>query len=326
MIISKTPFRISLFGGGTDFEEYFIKDGGAVIGMTINKYCYISIRKLPPFFKHKHRFVWSKIELIKDVKKIIHPTTKAIFNYYKPKDGLEIHYDGDLPGNSGIGSSSAFTAGSINALSNLYDKNYPKKELAKKTIFIEKNIMKENNGYQDQIWATYGGLNTIEFNKNKTFKVTKVKISEKNKQNLQNKLIMFFVGKHRFSNNIEKDKQTKIDKNLRFYQQIKKQVYECKKELESQNLNFNFLGDLLNDYWNLKKNLSNKVSSHTIESIYQEGLNAGALGGKLLGAGGGGFFLFLTNDKNKLKKRLNKLIPVEIEIESKGSKIIYKDA
>ena len=325
MIISKTPYRISLFGGGTDFEEYFKLRGGAVIGSTINKYCYISLRELPPFFKHKFRFVWSKIELINDTNKIIHPTAKAVLQYYKPKKGLEIHYDGDLPGNSGIGSSSTFTVGLINALTNFYNKNYNKVDLAKKAIFIEKNKLKEHNGFQDQIWASYGGLNIIEFNKDKTFKVTKIKINDENKKILQSKLIMFFVGKHRFSNKIEKHKQSKLIQNLKYYDQIKKQTFECKKIMESQNFRINHLGDLLNDYWNLKKNLSNKVSNKTIDSIYKEGLAAGALGGKLLGAGGGGFLLFLTNNKKKLKNRLNKLYSVEVELETNGSEIIYRD-
>lgn len=324
MIISKTPYRISFFGGGTDFEEYFKLRGGAVIGTTINKFCYISLRELPPFFKHKHRFVWSKIELINNTNKILHPTAKAILQYFNPKNGLEIHYDGDLPGNSGIGSSSTFTVGLINALGNFYNKNYKKAELAKKSIFIEKNKLKENNGYQDQIWAAYGGLNIIEFRKDKSFKVTKIKISKKNKKNIQSKLIMFFVGKHRFSNKIEKDKQSNLIQNLNFYDQIKEQTYLCKNILESKNFRVNELGELLNDYWNLKKSLSQKVSNNLIDSVYKEGLDAGALGGKLLGAGGGGFLLFLTNDKKKLKKRLNKLIPVEVELENNGSEIIYK--
>lgn len=326
MIISKTPYRISFFGGGTDFEEYFKLRGGAVIGTTINKYCYISLRELPPFFKHKHRFVWSKIELINNINKIIHPTAKAVFQYYKPKDGLEIHYDGDLPGNSGIGSSSTFTVGLINALTNLYKKNYKKAELAKKSIFIEKQKLRENNGYQDQIWAAYGGFNIIEFKKDKSFNVTKIKITKQNKKNIQSKLIMFFVGKHRFSNKIEKDKQSNLVQNLNFYDQIKQQTYLCKNILESKNFKINDFGELLNDYWNLKKSLSKKVSNNLIDSIYKEGLDAGALGGKLLGAGGGGFLLFLTNDKKKLKQRLNRLIPVEFEMETKGSEIIYNDA
>ena len=206
MIISKTPYRISFFGGGTDFEEYFSQYGGEVVGSTINKYCYVSIRSLQKFFDHKYRVSWSKIENVKNISEIDHPTVKGILKHFKLyNQGLEIHYDGDLPGNSGIGSSSSFCVGLINSLNKKYNLKLDKKKLLKKHFFIESRVIKENVGMQDQVWASYGGFNSIKFKKN--FLVSKIKYKKKIITNLQNNLMMFYSGKSRFSDKIEKDKK-----------------------------------------------------------------------------------------------------------------------
>jgi len=326
MIITKTPYRISFFGGGTDFEEYFSKYKGEVIGSTINKYCYVSLRSLQKFFDHKYRISWSRIENVKKISEIYHPTVKGVLNHYKLKDdGLEIHYDGDLPGNSGIGSSSCFCVGLIKALNQKYNFKLNKQKLASEAYHIESNVIGENVGKQDQVWASYGGLNSIKFNKS-NFIVRKLNINKNIKENLQKNLLMFYSGKSRFSDKIEKDKKKKIVDKIKFYHEIKKQVNECKKILSSGK-NLNEFGLLLNEYWDLKKSLSTKVSSNEINEIYSEALNAGALGGKLLGSGGGGFFIFYVprSMQKKVRAKLHKLEEVKFKFSEEGSSIIFSN-
>lgn len=326
MIISKTPYRISFFGGGTDFEEYFSQYGGEVVGSTINKYCYVSIRSLQKFFEHKYRISWSKIENVKNISKIDHPTVKGILNHFKLyNQGLEIHYDGDLPGNSGIGSSSSFCVGLINSLNKKYNLKLNKKKIAQKAFFIESRVIKENVGMQDQVWASYGGFNSIKFEK-KNFLVSKLKLKKKTITNLQNNLMMFYSGKSRFSDKIEKDKKKKIKNKIHYYHQIKDQVKECHKILKSGR-NLNDFGLLMDEYWNLKKNLSSKVSSWEINEVYDEAKKSGALGGKLLGSGGGGFFIFYVpkNNQIKLRKKLNKFEEVDFSFSNEGSSIIFNN-
>ena len=322
MIISKTPYRISFFGGGTDFSDYYNNHDGCVIGSTIDKYCYISLRKLPPFFKNKHRIVWSKIQLPNTINQIRHPSIKGILNYFKMKEGIEIHHIGDLPAFSGIGSSSSFSVGLINALLTLRDKKLGKKKLGKLSLYIEHNILKEYVGSQDQIWASHGGMNIINFNK-KEIRLNKIKITEERKKKLSSNLILFFTGKSRFSGKIEQKKISKIDKNLKTLDEMKKYVFFCKKILEENSSLFEF-GDLLNEYWNLKKKLSNNISNTQIDEIYKEAMISGARGGKIIGAGGGGFILFYAKPEiqKKLIRKFSKLIPVNFNFSEEGSKII----
>lgn len=322
MIISKTPYRISFFGGGTDFPDYYNNHDGCVIGSTIDKYCYISLRKLPPFFKNKHRIVWSKIQLPNTINQIRHPSIKGILNYFKMKEGIEIHHIGDLPAFSGIGSSSSFSVGLINALLTLRDKKLDKKELGKLSLYIEHYILKEHVGSQDQIWASHGGMNIINFNK-KEIRLNKIKIKEERKKKLSSNLILFFTGKSRFSGKIEQKKISKIDKNLKTLDEMKKYVFFCKKILEENSSLVEF-GDLLNDYWNLKKKLLNNISNDQIDEIYKEAMISGARGGKIIGAGGGGFILFYAKPEiqKKLIHKFSKLIPVNFNFSEEGSKII----
>jgi len=322
MIISKTPYRISFFGGGTDFPDYYNNHDGCVIGSTIDKYCYISLRKLPPFFKNKHRIVWSKIQLPNTINQIRHPSIKGILNYFKIKEGIEIHHIGDLPAFSGIGSSSSFSVGLINALLTLRDKKLDKKELGKLSLYIEHNILKEYVGSQDQIWASHGGMNFINFNK-KEIRLNKIKITVERKKKLSSNLILFFTGKSRFSGKIEKKKISKIDKNLKTLDEMKKYVFFCKKILE-ENSPLNEFGDLLNDYWNLKKKLLNNISNNQIDELYKEAMISGARGGKIVGSGGGGFILFYAKPEiqKKLIYKFSKLTPVNFNFSEEGSKII----
>ncbi len=326
MIISKTPYRLSFFGGGTDFEEYFSIYSGETIGTTIDKYCYVSIRSLQKFFDHNYRISWSRIENVKKVSQIYHPTVKGLLTHLNlNKEGLEIHYDGDLPGNSGIGSSSSFCVGLISALNKKYDFKFNKKKIAEEAYYTESKVVGENVGKQDQVWASYGGLNSIKFNK-RNFLVQKLVIKKKIKDKLQKNLMMFYSGKSRFSDKIEKDKKKKIFDKINFYHEIKDQVKECKKILLSGKY-LNEFGLLLNDYWELKKNLSTKVSSNEINQIYKEAMNSGALGGKLLGSGGGGFLIFYVpkNKQSKVRKKLYKLEEVNFNFSNEGSSIIFSN-
>ena len=325
MIIAQTPYRISLFGGGTDFEDYYKLYGGEVIGTTINKYCYVTLRDLPPFFKHKHRFIWSKIENVNNLNQIKHPLVKSTLKYFKINKGLEVHYDGDLPGNSGIGSSSSFCVGLINAIYSKKKTKITKKKISNLSYHIENKIMKEYVGRQDQTWAAYGGFNHITFSK-KRIHVSKILTSENLKKKLFDNLLIFFTGKSRYSNKIERDKQLNLRKKIEIYHKIKKQV-KTSTEIIKNGKNINDIGYLLDEYWSLKKQLSNLVSPNNINEIYKVAKSAGALGGKLIGSGGSGFFMFYC-EKNKQKKlinTLNKLQRVHFKPTDYGSRIIFNN-
>ena len=324
MIISKTPFRISLIGGGTDFPEYYRKSPGLVVGGTIDKYCYVSARYLPSVFKYKHRIVWSKNEVVSNNNQIIHPTVKAVFNYLKINKGLEIHYQGDLQKNSGLGTSSSFCVGLINSLKKLQNKTIQKKILAETAINIEHNIMKEKSGSQDQIWAAYGGFNSIKF-KEKSFKVENIKIDKQRLSNLSKNLFLIYTGINKFSHTIEKDKILKLNRNLNHLNKIYNLAKTFKYEIQN-NKNFDFVGTILSEYWSIKKTLSNKVSNNKINEIYNEAIRSGASGGKVIGSGGGGFLLIYCKNKyhSNLKRRLKKLPIIKFNFVEKGSEIIFK--
>ncbi len=324
MIICKTPFRLSLFGGGTDFPKYYMKNGGYVVGGTIDKYCYVTARHLPNVFSYKHRIVWSKNETVNKISDIVHPTVQSVFKLLKIKKGLEIHYQGDLQKNSGLGTSSSFCVGLLNSLGALENKYYSKKELATKAIFVEQNMLKENCGSQDQIWASYGGFNYIQFKNNGSFLVNKISLPEKILNSLNDNMFLVYTGINRFSNDVEKDKLLNIDKNIKYLDQIKNITLEFIKEINNKFSLKNF-GYMLNDYWELKKKLSNKVSNIKINEIYKTSIECGALGGKVIGSGGGGFILFCCEKKNqsKLKKNLKKLPIIKFKFINEGSQIIF---
>ena len=324
MIISKTPFRISLIGGGTDFPSYYRNHRGLVIGGTIDKFCYVSARFLPSVFKYKHRVVWSKNEVVKNNNQIIHPTVKAVFNYLKIKKGLEIHYQGDLQKNSGLGTSSSFCVGLINSIYNLYNSKIDKRKLASSASYIEQFIMKEKSGSQDPIWASYGGFNSISFFK-KSFKVNKINLTKNQLNKISENLLLIYTGINKYSHNIEKDKISKLKKNIKYLNKI----YNLSKYFKYEILNsknYDFIGNILDEYWSIKKNLSNKVSNHKIDEIYNECKNLGSTGGKIIGSGGGGFLLIDCNKKYQsvLKKKLYKLPIIDFKFINEGSKIIFK--
>jgi len=324
MIINRTPFRISFFGGGTDYPVWYNKNKGAVLATSINKYCYISCRYLPPFFKHKSRIVYSLIENVKRLSEIKHPSVKACLEFMKVKPKLEIHHDGDLPARSGIGSSSTFTVGLLHALYALKGKMPTKRQLANDAIHVEQDLIKENVGSQDQVLASFGGFNLVEFGGDNHLQVRPVTMEQNRLQAFQDHLMLFFTGLSRTASKIaeEQIKTTPYkEKELKHMYSI---VGDALGVLNSDT-DISRFGRLLHESWQLKRSLSGKISTPVIDDIYSEALSAGALGGKLLGAGGGGFILLFAKPEAqpKIKMKLKKLLHVPFKFENLGSQIIF---
>ena len=309
MIISKTPYRISFFGGGSDYPSWYNKYSGSVLSTSIDKHIYITCRFLPKFFDHKYRIVWSKIENVQNIKDIKHPIVKNLLNHLKIKDGLEIHYDGDLPASSGMGSSSAFTVGLINGLYNLLNKKITNYEIAKKAINFEQQVMKETVGSQDQLATAVGGFNKIIFNKNNKFKIIPKK-NDNNINHLENNLLLIYTGKKRIAQDVAKKYSGKLTTtNKKYIDTMVQHVAEGEKIIKGNNIDD--FGKLLHSAWLTKKKLSTHISSPKLDDMYDYVIQRGALGGKLLGAGGGGFFLFymrseLKKSFLKKKQKINK--------------------
>ena len=324
MIISRTPFRMSLFGGGTDYPDWYLENGGMVLGATIDKYCYLSVRYLPPFFEHKHRVVWSEIELVNNIDEIRHPAVKAILEEMKFIRGLEISYNADLPARSGLGSSSAFTVGLINALTALRGKMISKKALAQDAIRIEQEVIGEAVGSQDQIWAAYGGLNKIEFQKDGKFSISPIIMGAKNYLSLESSLMLFFTGFSRVAPLIAQKKIDNFRNKEEELNMLSSLASGAASSLQDKNYDIKKIGELIHEAWILKRELAEGVTTKEIDEIYKEGLLAGALGGKILGAGGGGFILFVVPPENQanLQKRLSKLVHVKFNFDSVGSNIV----
>lgn len=326
MIITKTPYRISFFGGGTDYPHWYKEFGGRVISTTIDKYAYITIRNLPPFFKHDVRVSYSKIEAKKGVNKIKHKAVREILKYKKIFNNIEILHIGDLPARSGIGSSSSFTVGLLNGINKLQNIYLSKKKLAEQAIHLEQNVIKEFVGSQDQIAAACGGFNYIVFNKDKTFLLKKNNFKESTLKKLNENLFLYFTGISRTAEKIVKTYKffnKKVEKKSYLFE-IDQQVREAAKILKEDRIDD--FGKLLHETWTLKKKLSIKVSNNKINAIYNKGISSGALGGKLLGAGGGGHIIFYVPKKNHniFKIRMNKLLHIPFNFENEGSSVIFK--
>ncbi len=324
MIISRTPFRISFFGGGTDYPTWFRENGGTVLSTAIDRYCYISCRYLPPFFEHKYRIVYSKIENVLNISEIQHPAVRAVLDWLKCEDGLEIHHDGDLPARSGLGSSSAFTVGMINAIMALRGQYITDDQLARDAIHVEREILKESVGSQDQIATAYGGFNRIQFLTDNTFKVMPVVLPPARVERLERHLMLFFTGISRFASDVARSKIENIKDRQTELRRMEEMVGEAMAILARQNEGLDDFGRLLDEGWRYKRGLSTKVSNSTIDEIYEQARLAGALGGKLLGAGGGGFMLFFVQpeQRDSLCERLKKLIHVPFRFEPSGSRIV----
>lgn len=323
MILTQTPYRMSFFGGGTDFPEYFEKNGGQVLSTSIDKYCYISCRRLPPFFEHKHRIVYSVIEDVSNVEDIKHPAVRAILSEFDDGQGFEIHHDGDLPARAGLGSSSSFAVGLIHALRAFNGKISSKRLLADEAIRFEQNVMNEVVGSQDQIAASYGGFNNIVFHKNKSYSVRPVIAKSDIVSQLNQNLMLFFTGITRFASEISKEQLQNVNKNVNTLEVMSEQVDEAMKILSSSVDAIDDFGILLDDAWKLKQSLSDKVSSQYINDLYQIAKSKGAIGGKILGAGGGGFILFYARPEfhDQIKNALSTLIHVPFQFENFGSRI-----
>jgi len=323
MIISKTPFRISFFGGGTDYPAWFEHHGGKVLSTAIDKFCYITCRHLPPFFKHKYRIAYSTVETVQDIKDIEHPAVRAVLDYMGCDQGLEIHHDGDLPARSGLGSSSSFTVGLLNSLHAMKGEYRSSEQLAKEAIHIEQDVLHEHVGSQDQVAAAYGGLNRIEFFPDGSFDVAPIIIEPPRLELLQSHLMFFFTGLSRFSSDIAESKIANIKNRTADLHEIG-QMVDTGLDILGSAAPLNEFGQLLHEGWKIKRNLSDKVSNSHIDEIYEAARSAGAIGGKITGAGGGGFMLlFVPPEKQKnVRERLSKLTHVPILFEQSGSRIV----
>ena len=326
MIISRTPFRISFFGGGTDYPAWYRKHGGAVLATTIDKYCYITCRYLPPFFEHKFCVIYSKMEYCQSVDEIAHPAVREVLHHLTMDRGLEIHHDGDLPARSGMGSSSAFTVGLLHALYALKGHMASKHQLATESIHLEQDILKETVGSQDQILAAYGGLNHITFLPNGEISVRPVTIAPERMAELNSHLMLFYTGIKRTASNVAESYVNGIEDKKRQLRVIQGLVDESVSILSSGR-DITAFGELLHEAWGAKRDLSARVSNSHVDEIYDQAISAGAVGGKLIGAGGGGFLLlFVPPSRQKaVKERLNKLIYVPFKFEFSGSQIIFFD-
>ncbi|MDB5763980.1 MAG: galactokinase/mevalonate kinase protein [Herminiimonas sp.] len=324
MIITRTPFRISFFGGGTDYPAWFQEHGGVVLATTIDKYCYITCRHLPPFFEHKHRIVYSRIENVQRLEEIEHPAVRAILGWAGCEKGLEVHHDGDLPARSGLGSSSSFTVGLVHALSALEGKYISKEQLAENAIHIEQDIIHENVGSQDQISAAFGGFNRIEFNRNNTFQVSPIVLNGDRFHELQSHLMLCFTGFSRIASEIAKSKIENFKSREVELKKMKDMVDESIQILQNSNVPIGDFGKLLHESWQYKRCLSDKVSTPEIDYLYEEAISAGALGGKILGAGGGGFLLLFVKPElqAQVRERLKHLIHVPFKFEGSGSRVV----
>lgn len=325
MIICRTPFRVSFFGGGTDYPVWYQENGGAVLSTTIDKYCYISCRYLPPFFPYKHHIVYSKHERVNDINEIKHPAVREIFKYLNVSKGLSIHYDADLPARSGLGSSSSFIVGLLNSIYALKHKPISTERLAYKAIHLERGLLKENVGSQDQIAAAYGSFNRIKFFGDDTFDVTPILIEKIKLEELQNYLMFFFTGFSRYASDIAKTQIKETHKKEKELYKMQEMVDEAISILSRKKTSIDEFGKLLHESWKLKRNLTDKISNKSIDDMYETARNAGALGGKITGAGGGGFMLIIARPENhhRIREALNKLLYVPIRFETSGSKIIF---
>lgn len=326
MIITRTPLRMSFFGGGTDFPAWYLENGGAVLSTTIDKYCYVSLRKLPPFFNEKHKIVFfSKQESFNEIDEIQHPSVRETYRFMNITDGLVMQHDADLPSHSGLGSSSAFTVGLLHALYSLRGKIVTKKRLALEAIHIEQNMIQEAVGSQDQIAVAFGGLNKIDFSCNQNIDVTPITIGREKLNALQSSLMLFFTGFARFSAEIEEDKLKNLTDRKTELVKMHAFVEQAIRILDGNVSGYDDFGRLLHETWLLKRSLSNKVSSEHIDDIYRQGIAAGALGGKILGAGGGGFILFFVKpeEREKVSSKLSHLLHVPFHFDTLGTQLIY---
>lgn len=324
MIISRTPFRVSFFGGGTDYPDWFREHGGAVLATTIDKYCYISVRELPPFFDHRFRVVYSIVENVKEVADIAHPAVRAVLQRLQADRGLEIHHDGDLPARAGLGSSSAFTVGLLGAIHALNGRHTTKEALAAEAIHVEQCLLREPVGLQDQISAAWGGFNQITFRPDSTYDVQPMILPRERLAELQDHLMLVFTGISRLAPEVAQTVISNLKNRTGELKAMQQMVAEAVSILGSPTRDIVDFGRLLNDAWLLKRRLSDRVSNATVDSLYEAAMRAGAVGGKLLGAGGGGFVLLFVRpgQRERVREALRDLISVPFKFEMSGCRIV----
>lgn len=298
MIITRTPYRISLFGGGTDHPKWYRENGGAVVSFAIDKYCYINLRELPPFFDHSYRISYSKIEMKKELNQIEHPAVRESFRKYAPSLNLELHHLGDLPARSGVGSSSAFAIGIINALHALKKKTVSKIELANMAIELEQRILNENVGTQDQIACAYGGINYIKFGPGESWTAEQVSLSPKYIKEIESRIVLIYSGIDRLSSDITASLLESIGSMSKVMTRTQELAEECKTIFEKEG-DLALIGPMLNESWQLKIMANPLAVNENLEKIFFKAAKAGAEGGKILGAGGGGFLIFWVDPNNR---------------------------
>lgn len=323
MIITRTPYRISFFGGGTDYPAWYQEHGGCVLATSINRYCYITCRYLPPFFEHRHRIVYSIIESVHEIEEIRHPSVRESLKYLDLRDGVEIHHDGDLPARSGLGSSSSFTVGLLHALHALRGEMRTRMELAEEAIYVERECIRENVGSQDQVTAAIGGLNYIEFGPGERIQVQPVVLPASRLAAFRGHLLLFFTGIYRIASEIAAEQIRNTPHRGDELRAMKAMVPQGMDILRQGDLTD--FGRLLHESWQFKKSLSSRITNSRIDTIYERARNAGALGGKLLGAGGGGFLLLFVEPSRQadVLAELHEFLHVPFEMEWMGSQIVF---
>jgi len=323
MIITQTPFRMSFFGGGTDIESFFKKYGGAVISTTFDKYCYVNVRHLPRFFDYTTEISYSRTERVTDIQDIKHPAVRNAMEMLDMHE-LRLTYEADLPARSGLGTSSSFAVGMLNAFYALKGKYADKKKLADEAIYLERKLCQEMGGWQDQIAAAYGGLNRINFNAD-GYEVKPIIISPERKKRLNNNLLMFFTGFTRFSSEVQEQNAMGKENKVVQLREMLSLVDDAEQILTDKNTDLDEFGKLLDHTWRLKRQTGSAVSTENIDLLYEKGIKAGALGGKLLGAGGGGFLVFYVQPEQQeaVKQAMNNLMYIPFEFEDGGTRVIH---
>lgn len=323
MIITRTPYRMSFFGGGTDYPAWFRDHGGSVLATTINKYCYISCRNLPPFFEHRSRIVYSKIENVRSNSDIEHPAVRGVLAHLGVTEGLEIHHDGDLPARTGLGSSSAFTVGLLHAVRALQGAMPTKMELARDAIHVEQEILRESVGCQDQVLAAFGGLVRVDFLSDGGIHVNPIVLTNDREQEFQRHLLLFFTGFSRTASEIAQEQIGRVPHLGRELTQLNQMVAEAQSLLCSRQ-EIREIGRLLHEGWMVKRSLTSKIATTAIDDIYVAARSAGAVGGKLMGAGGGGFMVVFAAPEHQpaVRQALRGLLEVPFVFETAGSQII----
>lgn len=322
MIITKTPFRMSFFGGGTDFPDFYREHGGAVISTSFDKYCYVTVRHLPPFFEYRNELVYARTERVVGIDEIQHPAIREAMKWLDMRD-LRVTYEADLPARTGLGTSSSFAVGLLNAFYALKGKYADKRKLADDAIYLERTLCAESGGVQDQIAASFGGLNVIRFDAD-GYEVCPVIISPERKQTLNRRLMLFFTGFSRFSSDIQVAHQTALKDKVAQLLEMKQLVSEAERILTGKGDLAEF-GRLLDHTWQLKRGITDKISTGSIDALYRSAMEAGALGGKLLGAGGGGFLLFYVEEDRQpaVRAALSSLMEVPFRFENSGTSVLY---